>query len=89
MASILFQQQVKDFAAWKQVFDSKKDFRASNGGISSQIFQDSSDPNKVTLLLKWKSIESAQKFAASPELKANQVLAGAQGVPSVSFLEEI
>jgi len=88
MASILIQQQVKDFSAWKKVYDSKKDFRASNGALSSQVFHDAVDPNKVTVVLKWDSLAKAQKYAASPELKANQELAGLQGVPSVSFLEE-
>ena len=88
MASILIQQQVKDFSAWKKVYDSKKDFRASNGALSSQVFHDAGDPNKVTVVLKWDSLAKAQKYAASPELKANQELAGAQGIPSVSFLEE-
>lgn len=89
MASMLTQFKVKDFSEWKKIFDTKKDFRATSGALSSQIFKDAADPNLVTLLFKWDSLENAKKFAASSELRAAQQLAGVQGVPSVSFLSEI
>lgn len=89
MASLLTEFTVKDFSEWKKVFDSKKDFRASFGAVSSQVYHQADDPNKVTLLFKWDSLENAQRFASSPELKAAQQLAGVQGVPRVSFLAEV
>jgi heme-degrading monooxygenase HmoA len=89
MASILTQFKVKDFSEWKKIYDSKKDFRASSGALSSQVFKDAADPNLVTLISKWDSLANAQKFAASSELRSAQQLAGVQGVPSVSFLSEV
>jgi heme-degrading monooxygenase HmoA len=88
MASILIQHQVKDFAAWKKIFDSAKDFRTANGELSAQIFHDASDPNKVTVINKWDSLAKAQKFAHSPELKEAMEKAGVLGAPVVSFLNE-
>ena len=88
MASMLIQHQVKDFAAWKKVFDSALDMRKSNGEISAQVYRDANDPNKITTINKWISLESAQKFAHSPELKAAMETAGVVGAPSVSFLNE-
>jgi len=69
MASLMSQQHVKDFAAWKKVYDSVAGFRRSSGELSDQIFRDASDPNKLTLLFKWDSLANAQKFAGSAELK--------------------
>ena len=88
MTSILVQHQVKDFAAWKIVFDSSAGMRTSNGGISTQIFRDVSDPNKLTVINKWNSLANAQKFAHSPELKASMEMAGIVGQPNISFLNE-
>jgi hypothetical protein len=88
MASMLIQHKVKDFAAWKKVYDSLSDMRASNGELSDQIFKDDSDPNKLTLLFKWNSLVNAQKFAHSAELKAAMEKAGVDGPPSVFFLNE-
>jgi len=89
MASILTQFKVNDFAEWKKVYETKKDFRAASGALSSQVFKDAADPNLVTLIFKWDSLENAKKFAASSELRSAQQLAGVQGIPSVSFLSEV
>jgi quinol monooxygenase YgiN len=88
MASMLIQHRVKDFAAWKKVFDSFAGLRASSGELSSQVFRNASDPSQVTVLNKWSSLAEAQKFAQSPELKAAMEKAGVEGPPSVSFLNE-
>ena len=88
MASMLIQHQVKDYAAWKKVFDSALDMRTSNGELSAQVYRDASDPNKVTTINKWNSLVNAQKFAHSPELKTAMEKAGVVGAPNVSFLNE-
>ena len=88
MASMLVQHKVKDFAAWKKVFESNAGLRTSNGELSAQIFRDASDPNKVTVVNKWNSLANAQKFAQSPELKAAMEKAGVEGPPTVYFLNE-
>ena len=89
MASILITHMVNDFAEWKKIFDSKIDFRKSNGELSTQIFRDATNPNKLTVINKWTSMESAQKFAHSPELKAAMENAGVVGVPEIHFLNEV
>jgi quinol monooxygenase YgiN len=88
MASMLVQHQVKDYAEWKKVYDTLVDVRSSNGELSEQIYRDASDPNKVTLVFKWDSIENARRYANSAELKAAMQNAGVEG-HSVNFLNEI
>jgi len=88
MASILITHKVKDFAEWKKFFDSKIDFRKANGELSTQIFRDNSDPNSLTVINKWNSMEHALKFAQSPELKASMEAAGVLGTPVMHFLNE-
>ena len=88
MASMLIQHQVKDYAAWKKVFDSAIDLRTSNGELSAQVYRDVSDPNKVTTINKWNSLANAQKFAQSSDLKAAMEKAGVVGQPNVFFLNE-
>lgn len=88
MASMLVQHQVKDYAAWKKVYDSVKDLRTSNGELSDKIYRDVNDPNKLTVIFKWDSIENAKKYANSPELKAAMERAGVEGKPSIYFLNE-
>ena len=89
MASMLVQHKVKDFAEWKNVYDSVADLRASNGELSDQIYRDASDPNNLTVIFKWNSLANAQKYANSPELKAAMEKAGVEGPPDIHFLNEV
>ena len=50
MASLLIQHTVKDYTEWKKVFDSVKDLRTSSGELSYQIYRDSTDTNKLTVI---------------------------------------
>ncbi len=89
MAGILVQHRVKDYQNWKINYDSQAALRTSNGMLSDQVFRDAGDPNKVIVVLKWISLENAQKFAQSPELKAAMEKAGVDGQPSITFFEEV
>jgi quinol monooxygenase YgiN len=89
MATMLVQHHVKDFAAWKNVYDSVKGLRVSFGELSDQLYRDASDPNKLTLVFKWSSLADAQKYAQSPELKAAMEKAGVDAAPVISFLNEV
>ena len=89
MTTMIIQHQVKDYAVWKKVFDSAYDLRTSNGELDSQIFRDTKNPNSLTVLNSWNSLENAQKFAHSPEMKAAMDEAGVEGKPTIHFLNKI
>ena len=86
MPYMLAQHKVEDFAKWKDVFDSVADLREKNGEKSAQIFHDADDPNSLTLLFEWDSLNNARQYAQSPELKAAMQKAGVAGPPSIYFL---
>jgi heme-degrading monooxygenase HmoA len=88
MATMLIRHHVGDYAAWRKVFDSVHDLRTSSGELGSQIFRDANDPNSLTVLNTWDTLENAQKFAHSPELKAAMADAGVEGPPSIYFLNK-
>ena len=88
MATVIVQHKVKDFAEWKKVFDSAIEMRKSGGELSAEVYRDASDPNNLTVINKWDSLENAQKFVQAPELKAAMEKAGVAGPPTVSFLNE-
>jgi quinol monooxygenase YgiN len=88
MATTLIQHKIKDYAEWKKVFDSVAGIRTSSGELSAQVYRDASDPNSITVLNKWNSMENAKKFVQSPELKTAMEKAGVVGQPNVTFLNE-
>jgi heme-degrading monooxygenase HmoA len=88
MAGMLVQNKVNEFSVWKKVYDTQAALRTSSGMVSDQIYRDASDPNQLTIVFKWDSLENAQKFAQSPELKAAMEQAGVVGRPEIKFLNE-
>ena len=88
MAYMLVRHSVKDYEAWKSVFDSVSDLRQRYGEKSYQILRQENGSNDLVALFEWDSLDNARKYAASPELKAAMQQAGVTGKPDILFLEE-
>ena len=88
MAKMLVHHKVKDFNAWKAVYDSVYDLRKANGELTDQILREENDPNSLTIIFDWDSFENARKYAGSPELKAAMEKAGVMGPPEIHFITE-
>ena len=63
--------KLKDYAQWKSEFGSAENvaWRRESGQRSYQIYRSASDPNEITLLIEWDSLESAQRHIESAELR--------------------
>ncbi len=88
MAYVHVRHRVKDFAAWKSVFDNAIKMRKTSGEKSYQVLQPENDPNNLVLLFEWDSLANARKFLASTELKSAMKQAGVIEEPEVYFLKE-
>ena len=78
-------QTVKDFAAWKIVYDANDSMRLANGLTKLAICRDDANPNKVYVFLKIADLQKAKDFAASPALKAAMLKAGGVGLPTFLY----
>jgi heme-degrading monooxygenase HmoA len=87
MYATIVQQRVNDYETWRKEFDSMKVLRTSSGAYGDMVYRDNSDPNKLTIILKWNSLANAQKYFNSPELKAAMNRGGAGGT-EVEFVNE-
>ena len=88
MSFMLIHHRVKDYRKWREVFDSLADFRKQNGELSAKVYRAADDPNHLTLLLAWDSLEKARRFAISEELAEAMKHAGVEGIPTFYFLNE-
>ena len=88
MPYILVHSKVEDFNKWKSSYDENSDFRTELGSKGGKVFQSADNPDEVFVLLEWDSLENAQKFAQSDELKEKMQQAGVVGKPDIHFLEE-
>ena len=79
---------VKDFSAWKSLFDRFESVRKDGGERSAVVLQHADDPNMVTVINTWDTIETAQAFFSQEELKAAMEEAGVTAPPTFVFGNE-
>jgi heme-degrading monooxygenase HmoA len=88
MPSLLIRHKVKDYAAWKPVFDQYGTTRRANGSQGGRLFRSAADPNEVLVLLEWDGLDRARLFADSDDLREAMSRAGVTDRPDIWFLED-
>ena len=73
---------VKDYAAWLPVYEGAESLRAKAGVTGAEVFRDPSDPNKLTIIHRFKTVAAANDFLADPALKAAMAKGGVVGAPT-------
>tara|TARA_B100001245_G_C22800447_1_gene385851 strand:- start:643 stop:915 length:273 start_codon:yes stop_codon:yes gene_type:complete len=76
---------VKNFDAWKAVFDQFESLRKEGGELTAVILRHSEDPNVVSVLNTWSSVEMAKEFFASEDLKKGMGESGVTAPPTFVF----
>ena len=79
---------VKDFYTWKSMFDQFASIRKEGGELSAVVLRHADDPNMVTVINTWDTIETAQAFFNQEELKAAMGEAGVTAPPTFVFANE-
>ena len=79
---------VRDFDAWKAIFDQFEPIRKEAGERSAVVLRHADDLNMVTIINTWDSIEAPQAFLNREELKAGMAEAGVTAPPTMIFANE-
>ena len=85
---IMVQHTVRDFDAWKRVFDEHESVRRQHGATGHELYRGADDPNAVTVVNHFPSREQAEAFATDPSLKEAMERGGVVSEPRVSWVEE-
>lgn len=88
-AAMMVTHSVKDFAAWKKVYDSVEGLRKRHGIIGAAVNQALDNPNLLTVYHQAESRAELQAFAASPELKTAMQQAGVAGPQAFRFYDAL
>jgi len=80
--------KVKDYATWRAIFDELAPVREEYGQIRERVLQSVDDPNQVTVIIEWKSLENGQAYMQSPELKEGQQRTGYVEPPTTYVLKD-
>ncbi len=89
MSYLIVHHTVEDFARWKPYFDSDAGVRKAAGSQGGQLLRSAGNPNDVTIVFRWDSLEHAQQFVQNPALAEIMHQAGVVGRPDIAFLEEV
>jgi heme-degrading monooxygenase HmoA len=80
---------VRDFDAWKGVYDSFADVQRANGVREHAVWRSHGNPNVVVVLHVFDSNDAAQAFFAMPELREAMGNAGVdESTLRVEFFDE-
>lgn len=81
--------EVVQFSEWRKTYDGFAAARKAAGITQSTLWQSADDPNDVTIVNDFPSIEQARAFAASGELRDAMRNSGLKGPPQVWFATQV
>lgn len=79
---------VEDYGAWRAVYETVEPLRQEFGCTAKSVWQDPGNPNDVTVLHFWPSLEQAEGFAGSAGLAEAMQNAGVAGPPRIDVVVE-
>jgi hypothetical protein len=87
-AVLIVRHRVNDYSAWRSVYDTIDGLRQQHGCTGDDVFVDPSDKQEVFVLHRFPTVEQAEAFAGSSELKEAMGRAGVAGPPRVEIAVE-
>jgi len=87
-ATLVARHEVEDYAAWRSVYDSVEGLRQEHGCTEAEVLVDPANKNDVFILHRFPTLEQAQAFAGSNELREAMGRAGVKGAPRIEIAVE-
>ena len=88
MFYMLMRHKVKDYPAWKKVYDAHLAMRDKAGLTEKFVLQGEDDPHEVIILHEVRDLEKAKAFTKSKDLHDKMKEAGVIDKPDIYFLRE-
>lgn len=84
----IVRHQVTEYDKWHAVYDEVQPLRDKHGVNGANVMQNPDDPNDVTVLHWYPSLENAQAFVSDPGLRDAMERAGVSGPPRIEIVVE-
>jgi len=82
---VIIRHEVADFDSWLDTYYSYDDQRIDHGQGTVQILRDVENPNKITIIAEWESMEGFEAFGQAVDLQSVMQGAGVLGPPDIFF----
>jgi hypothetical protein len=86
---LVVHHRVRDYTAWKAVFDENGAGRAAHGARRHWVYRAPDDHNDLVVAIEFGSRDQAEGFLADPSLREAMAQAGVEGTPGVHLREEV
>ena len=87
-ATLIVRHRVEDYGAWRAQYDSVEGLRQEHGCTNAEVMVDPADKREVFVLHRFPTLEQAQAFASSGELREAMGRAGVSGPPRIEIAVE-
>ena len=87
-ATLLVRHEVEDYAAWRSVYDGLDGLRKEHGCTGDEVMVDPADKQDLFIIHRFPTLQQAQSFAGSSELREGMGQAGVKGAPRIEFAVE-
>lgn len=85
MVTVLIRHRVKDYVAWRKVFDAFQEKGSPEGRLESTVAQVAGDENDVVIIDRWSDAATAKQWYFD-HLRAAFKLAGVVENPTMEYL---
>ena len=85
MATMFVRHTVSNYQTWRKAYDDLASVQKAKGVTAQAVYQAADNPNDITVTHEFATVEAAQAFAKSDELKKAMQSAGVVGAPTIWF----
>lgn len=89
MTTLFVRHQVKNFAAWRQMYEAAGPMQKRGGILAESVYQTEGSPNDVTVTHDFASLTAAKAFAESADLREAMDKTGVVGTPTIWFAQKV
>jgi heme-degrading monooxygenase HmoA len=83
MTTLFVRHEVSDYATWRKAYDAFAPVQKANGVIADAVYRAADNPNDVTVIHEFATLEAAQAFGKLEELRTAMRTGGVLGAPKV------
>jgi hypothetical protein len=87
MTVLIIRHPVRDYAAWRPVYDAHEAVRTAAGLTNGRVFRSAEDPNDILILHDTADRRRAEEFGRSDDLREAMQRAGVVGQPEIRFAD--
>ena len=88
-ATLAVRHHVRDYAAWRMVYDEVESLRAQHGCTAQRVMRLPEDRNELFITHDFPTAEQAGSFAQDPALREAMARAGVEGAPRIEIFADV